>query len=200
MWCGVSRRWIQVLPQLLICTFCDSVYHIFPMVFEILISESEPTVARSFWLPLHQQMVKKATPKPSGKSWITSCERCHLENVTLTEEKVLLLHSLCFCMCFRANSNIKCLLQKEQFISLNTFFDRPRLFIHFRTKKWYSIEAESSCHFVMQMTVMYLSLLKSQQKKGHWLMLKPQEIINFLITTAMQLYTYLRLLLLDTFL
>lgn len=31
-------------------------------------------------------------------------------------------------------------------------------------------------------------------------MLKPQEMISFLITTAMQLYTYLRLLLLDTFL
>lgn len=135
MWCGVSRRWIQVLPQLSIYTLCDSVYHVFSMVFEILISESEPTAARSFWLLLLQQMVKKATPKPSGKSWITFCEQCHLENVTLTEDKVLLLHSLCFCMCFRANSNIKCLLLKEQFISLNTFFHRPRLFTHFRTKK-----------------------------------------------------------------
>lgn len=147
------------------------------MVFEILISESEPTAARSFQLPLPQQMVKKATPKPPGKSWITSCEQCHLENVTLTEDKVLLLHSLCFCMCFRANSNIKCLLLKEQFISLNTFFHRLRPFTHFRTKKQYSIDAES--FFVMQMTVLSLSVLKSQPNKGHRSMLKPHKMIDF---------------------
>lgn len=54
-------------------------------------------------------------------------------------------------------------------------------------------------HFVMQMTVLSFSVLKSQQKKRHSSILKLQEIIYFLIITEIQLYTYLRLLLLDTF-
>lgn len=139
---------------------------------------------------------RKKPPNPQGSNeflWAVPFGKCHF-----TEDKVLLFHSLCFCMCFRDNSNIKRLLLQEQFISLNKFFHKPRLFIHFRTKKQYSIDAESL--FVMQMTVLSLSVLKSQLKKCHRSMFKPQEMIDFLITTAMQLYSYLRLLLLDTFL
>lgn len=65
---GVRRRWVQVLSQLLICAFSDSVYYLFTMIFEINILEAEPMVAQSFWLPLHQQMVKKSTPKLLGNS------------------------------------------------------------------------------------------------------------------------------------